>query len=97
MKAIEPQRLVFIDETGVTTAMTPAYARAPRGERAVDSAPASWESVTVTAAIGLEGVRAPLIFPGAKTRQPSRRTWIVSSSRPFTKEMSWCSTTWPLT
>jgi transposase len=62
---IEPRRLIFVDETGVTTAMTPAYARAPRGERAVDSAPASWESVTVIAALGLDGVRAPLAFPGA--------------------------------
>ena len=65
VKQIEPKRLVFVDETGVTTAMTPTYARAPRGERAVGSAPASWESVTVIAALGLDGVRAPLAFPGA--------------------------------
>jgi transposase len=62
---IEPKRLVFVDETGVTTAMTPAYAWAPRGARAVDSAPGSWETVTVIAALGLDGVRAPLAFPGA--------------------------------
>jgi transposase len=61
---IEPGRLVFVDETGVTTAMTPAYGRAPRGERVESSAPASWESVTVIAALGLDGVRAPLAFPG---------------------------------
>ena len=62
---IEPKRLVFVDETGVTTAMTPAYGRAPRGERVETSAPASWESVTVIAAMGLDGVRAPLALPGA--------------------------------
>jgi transposase len=62
---IEPKCLVFVDETGVTTAMTPTYARSPRGERAVDTAPASWESVTMIAALGLDGVRAPLAFPGA--------------------------------
>ena len=62
---IEPGRLVFVDETGVTTAMTPTYGRAPRGERVAASAPASWESVTVIAAVGLDGVRAPLAFPGA--------------------------------
>jgi len=62
---IEPKRLVFVDETGVTTAMTPAYGRAPRGERVEASAPASWQSVTVIAAMGLDGVRAPLAFPGA--------------------------------
>jgi transposase len=62
---VEPKRLVFVDETGVTTAMTPAYGRAPRGERVEASAPASWESVTVIAAMGLGGVRAPLAFEGA--------------------------------
>src|SRR4051812_24351354 len=65
VKGIEAKRLIFVDETGVTTTMTPAYARAPSGERAVDSTPASWESVTVIAALGLDGVRAPLAFPGA--------------------------------
>ena len=49
----------------MTTAMTPAYGRAPRGERVEASAPASWESMTVVAAVGLDGVRAPLAFPGA--------------------------------
>jgi transposase len=63
--SIEAGRLVFVDETGVTTAMTPAYGRAPRGERAEASAPASWESVTVIAAMGMDGVRAPLALPGS--------------------------------
>ena len=45
--------------------MTPAYGRAPKGERVESSAPASWESVTVIAAMGLDGVRAPLAFEGA--------------------------------
>ena len=45
--------------------MTPAYARAPRGQRVVDSTPASWGTVTVIAALGRDGVRAPLAFPGA--------------------------------
>jgi transposase len=65
VKSIDPRRLIFVDETGVTTALTPAYAWSPRGERAFASAPGSWESVTVIAALGLEGVRAPLMFPGS--------------------------------
>jgi transposase len=65
VEPIEPRRFVFVDETGVTTAMTPAYGRAPKGERVESSAPASWESVTVIAAMGLDGVRAPLAFEGA--------------------------------
>src|SRR3954449_1260565 len=64
-KPIEPGRLVLVDETGVTTAMTPTRGRAPRGERVEASAPASWESVTVIAAMGPDGVRAPLALPGS--------------------------------
>src|SRR5271157_5393117 len=48
---IEPEKLVFVDETGITTTMTPACGRAPRGQRVVSSIPASWETVTVIAAL----------------------------------------------
>jgi transposase len=65
VKPIAAGRLVFVDETGVTTAMTPTYGRAPRGERVVASAPGSWQSVTLIAALGLDGVRAPLVWPGS--------------------------------
>jgi transposase len=65
VRPIEPGRLVFVDETGVTTAMTPTYGRAPSGQRVVDAAPASWESLTVVAALGLEGVEAPLAISGS--------------------------------
>jgi transposase len=62
---IAPRRLVFVAETGVTTAITATDGRAPRGERVVDSAPASWESMTVIAALGLDGVDAPLAISGS--------------------------------
>src|SRR3954452_24737617 len=52
---IEPRRSVSVDETRVTTAMTPAYGRAPAGQRVEASEPASWESVTVIAALGMDG------------------------------------------
>ena len=65
MRRIEPKRLVFVDETGVNTAMTPTHAWAPRGERAIGPVPTSWGTLTVIAALGLDGVRAPLAFPGA--------------------------------
>jgi transposase len=63
VEPIEPKRPAFADETGATPAMTPAYGRAPRGERV--EAPAPWESTTVVAAIGLDGVGAPPAFSGA--------------------------------
>ena len=65
VRRIEPGRLKFVDESGVNTAMTRAYAWAPRGARAVDSAPATWATMTVIAALGLDGVCAPLAFPGS--------------------------------
>jgi transposase len=61
--------------------MTPAYARAPRGQRAVDSAPASWETVTVIAALGRDGVRAPLAFPGS-TDTAAFRTYVEQALVP---------------
>lgn len=65
VKRVEPRRLRFVDESGVSTAMTRVYAWAPRGARAVGSAPGKWESFTAVAALGLDGVHAPLVFPGA--------------------------------
>ena len=39
VKRIEPKRLVFVDETGVNTAMTATHGWAPRGERAIGPVP----------------------------------------------------------
>ena len=69
VKQIDAKRLVFVDETGINTAMTPSHAWARRGERAIGSVPTSWGSTTVIAALGLDGVRAPLVFPGATDTQ----------------------------
>ena len=87
VESIEPKRFVFVDETGVTTAMTPSYGRAPRGERVEASAPASWESVTVIAAMGLDGVRAPSRSRGAPMRWRFRPTWSMSWCRRCAREM----------
>jgi transposase len=65
VRRIKAKRLIFVDETGVNTAMTPTHAWAPRGERAIGQVPASWGTLTFIAALGLGGVRAPLAFPGA--------------------------------
>ena len=77
VEQIEPKRLVFVDETGVNTAMTTTttHAWAPRGERAIGPVPTSWGTVTVIAALGLDGVRAPLAFPGA-TDTAAFRTYV---------------------
>ena len=62
------RRFVFVDETGVTTAMTPAYGRAPKGERVESSTPASWESVTVIAAMAAGRGPGPAGVRGGRQR-----------------------------
>jgi transposase len=48
---------VFLDECGVDTRMTRAYARAPRGRRAAGAVPwGRWERLTVLGALALDGV-----------------------------------------
>jgi transposase len=69
VEQMDAKRLVFVDETGINTAMTPTHAWAPRGKRAIGSVPTSWGSTTVIAALGLDGVRAPRVFPGATDTQ----------------------------
>ena len=75
VRKIEAKRLIFLDETGINTAMAPTHAWALRGERAVGSVPTSWGSTTVIAAIGLDGVKAPLVFPGA-TDTPAFQSYV---------------------
>ncbi len=63
---LDPARFVFVDETGSNRAMTPRYARAPRGERAHGQAPAQrGENLTLIAALGPEGMGAAMTLPGA--------------------------------
>ena len=56
MAAVDPSRLVFLDESGILTNMTRRSARAPVGERACGEAPANWKRLTVLGALGLDGV-----------------------------------------
>lgn len=65
MAGIDPQRLVFVDESGTNTAMTRRYGRAPRGERVPEAVPGHWESQTLIAGLRLSGVVAPFTFAGA--------------------------------
>lgn len=59
-------RLIFVDESGINLAQTPAYARAPRGERAVDHVPGGrWQTYSVIAGLRSSGVIAPMMLPGA--------------------------------
>jgi len=65
LATLAPQRLVFVDETGATTAMARRYGRAPQGERVHGSVPGHWHSLTLISGMRLGGVVAPVTFPGA--------------------------------
>lgn len=63
---LNPDHLVFIDETWAKTNMTRTHGRAPRGERLVDYVPhGHWKTTTFLAALRLDGLTAPLVIDGA--------------------------------
>ena len=70
MAAVPAERLVFVDETGTHTRMTPLYARAPRGERAYGHVPRNpTRNTTLVCALTLDGLDAPMVLEGAMDRE----------------------------
>ena len=66
MSEIPAERLVFLDESGVTTKMARTHARAPRGQRAYGSIPpGSWQRLTVLGALACEGLVAAMSIEAA--------------------------------
>jgi transposase len=66
MAGVDPARLVFLDETGTTTAMARRRARAPRGQRAHSRVPRNRGVVTtLIAALHLAGMTAAMTVEGA--------------------------------
>ena len=88
---IDPARLVFLDETSVTTNMARRYGWCPADERLVATAPhGHWHSTTFVAGLRLGGVTAPLVLDGPRPVPPS---WPMSSRswcRAWRRAMSWC-------
>lgn len=57
---------MFVDECGSHIALTPLYARAPRGQRAVGRVPRNYgANVTLMAALSLQGMGEALLWQGA--------------------------------
>jgi transposase len=66
---LEPERLVFIDETWATTKMTRARGRAPRGQRLRMSVPhGHWKTTTFVAGLRSTGIVAPFVIDGPINR-----------------------------
>lgn len=62
---LDPEKLIFIDETGATTKMARLFGRVPRGERCRAAVPhGHWKTTTFTAGLRLGGLAAPMILDG---------------------------------
>src|ERR1700704_467234 len=68
LAAVDPDHLVFVDESGANTGMTRTHGRAPQGERVQATAPGSWQNVTLITGMRTSGVVAPMALPGAVDR-----------------------------
>jgi transposase len=67
---LDPDRLVFLDETWASTAMTRAAGRAPKGERLRMSVPhGHWKTTTLVAGLRGDGMVAPFVLDGPINRR----------------------------
>src|ERR1700726_4800778 len=63
---LDPARLVFIDETAVSTNMVRLRGRAPRGVRLIGRVPlGEWKTITFVAALRHNKMVAPMVIEGA--------------------------------
>jgi DDE superfamily endonuclease len=68
--ALDPRRLLFIDECGTHTSLAPVYGYAPRGERLRLSVPRNrGKNTTLLASITLEGMGPSLAVEGSTTAE----------------------------
>ena len=66
---LDPDRLVFIDETWASTNMARRYGRAPRGQRLRASIPhGHWKTTTFVAGLRNSGLVAPFVLDGPINR-----------------------------
>lgn len=79
---IDPERVVFVDETGARTNMTAPRGYAPRGERLVEAVPfGGWQTTTFVGALTARGFVAPLVIGGAVTGSLFR-AWVEQRLAP---------------
>lgn len=75
-RAIEPERLVFVDETGTATNMAPRYGWGVRGKRVVGRAPhGHWKTTTFVGGLTTKGFIAPFVIDCPMNRDIFE-TWV---------------------
>ena len=66
LETIQPECLVYLDESGVSTQMTRTLARARRGQRIHDAVPAGhWKILTLVGALSIRGMLASMTVEAA--------------------------------
>jgi transposase len=66
---LDPERLVFIDETWTSTNMARTHGRCARGERLRAGVPhGHWKTTTFVAGLRLSGIAAPFVLDGPINR-----------------------------
>jgi hypothetical protein len=66
MPSLDPQRLVFVDETWASTNMARRHGRSPSGVRLVMPVPhGHWKTTTFVAGLRADGLTAPTVVDGA--------------------------------
>jgi transposase len=66
--AVEPERLLFVDECGLHTSLSPIYGYAPRGERLHLPVPRNrGKNTTLLASMAIDGMGPSLAVEGATT------------------------------
>lgn len=63
---LPPKQFIFVDECGSNIALTPLYARAPKGQRASGSVPRNrGKNTTLIASLSLQGMGAAMVLEGS--------------------------------
>lgn len=69
-EGIDPDRLVFLDESGAKSNLCRTRGRCPVGQRLVAKIPhGHWKTTTIISAVGLRGPFAPAAFDGPADRE----------------------------
>ncbi len=69
-ESIDARRLVFVDECGTNTSLSPLYAYSPKGQRARCSVPRNWgANITLLSSMSTEGMGPCLAVQSSTTRE----------------------------
>jgi hypothetical protein len=93
---LDPETLVFVDETGASTKMACRYSCAPRGERLRMAVPhGHWMTTTFVGGLRLSSMTAPFVIDGPMTGAWFE-AWVAQALAPTLKrgDVVMCFSIW---